>query len=89
MLARYRSLRICALLAPCQPPKFLRHLAAFIYVQDISSADASTVQEFRTTKAPLFVNDANVLFELYNEPANNENEELKKRWIFMNDTPEV
>jgi endoglucanase len=45
----------------------------FHYVQDISSANAATATQFWTYIAPLFKNDANVLFELYNEPVNNQN----------------
>lgn len=50
------------------------------YIADITSANASTVQQFWAYMAPKFANDSHVIFELYNEPINNKNGSAAANW---------
>lgn len=50
------------------------------YIDDITTDRANFTTQFWTYMAPRFANDSNVIFELYNEPINNNNGSDAANW---------
>src|SRR6202007_130200 len=64
LLARYRSMRICASLAPCQPSKSLRHLVNVISRRLLTNGVRSTREPCSVVVSDVHRSAALWIFEL-------------------------